>query len=142
MALIVPDEGEQLLLKYMLNKAAMPASVYLNLYKTAGAGLSESTVYSDFTTEGTWAGAGYAPIALVNASWTITSPGGIATATYGGASTFTFTGAGPGPYTVNGYFLSINDGGNKVLWAEAFPASFVLPSGGGTIVLTLKMELT
>ena len=131
MALIVPNEGEILLLQYMINMTAAEDQV-LRLY-TNDPTLGETTVRGDLTdsTE-----AGYSPITLTAAGWTTTQVSGITTGVYDEV-TFTYTTSA----SVYGYFVT-DMSQNDILWVERFSgAPFNLPTGGGTIAITTKITL-
>ena len=104
MALLVPDVGEVLLLKYALNHTAatdVKIKLFTNDYTPV-----EGSVVANFT-EAT--AAGYAAITLTGASWTIATDTGVTTATYA-QQTFTFTAAS----TNYGYYIT-NAAGSQVL---------------------------
>jgi len=128
MTLVVPDEGEQALLERMLNTSS--GNTVLRLYTNSLTPV-EGTVVGDFT-EAT--AAGYAAKTLAEGSWTVAVAGGISDATFA-QQTFTFTAA----ETVEGYFIT-DVGATEVLWAEKFAAPANVPSGGGTIKITPKIE--
>ena len=129
MALLMPDVGEVLLLSYSLNKVAA-TDVKLRLFTNDYTPV-EGSVVGNFTEA---VAAGYAAIALVGASWTISSAGGVTTAAYA-QQTFTLTAAS----TNYGYYITNNDG-SQVLWAERFTdAPHVIPSGGGTEKITVNI---
>ena len=129
MALLVPDVGEVLLLKYALNHTE-PTEVKLEIYTNDYTPV-EGSVVADFTEA---VAAGYAAIELAGASWTITTTTGVTTATYA-QQTFTFTAAS----TNYGYYITNNDG-SRVLWAERFSdAPHTIPSGGGTEKITVNL---
>jgi len=126
MALLVPDEGEVEILSRTLNKSAT-GDVVLRLY-TNDETPDEDSVIGDFTDA---AAAGYAPITLTGASWTIATVTNTTTASYA-QQTFTFTGA----ETVYGYFIT-NSADDTLIYAERFTsAPFEIPSDGGEIRIT------
>jgi hypothetical protein len=131
MTLTAPTVGETKLLEYLVNKTAT-TNLVLHLYKNNPT-ISDATVYADLTEANE---AGYAAITLTGASWTITSPGGLGTATYA-EQTFTFTTAA----SIYGYYMTSTTA-SQLLWLEKFSgAPFTLPSGGGTIGITPKVTL-
>jgi len=131
MALLAPDEGEILLLQYIVNLVD-PGDPVLHLY------INDATIDEDVTrvilTEASEAG--YAAITLVGTGWTTTQVGGVTTAVFS-EQTFTFTTGA----TVFGYYVTdiVND---EILWVERFSgAPFSLPTGGGSIAITTKVTL-
>ena len=132
MSLVVPNQGELIILQYMVNNT--PAGdLILHLYKNDQA-LAEDTVIGNLTesTED-----GYAEQTLAGGSWsTALVSTNTATASHV-EKTFTFTAAA----TVYGYYVTDNSKAT-LLWAERFSgAPFVLPTGGGTIAITPKVTL-
>ena len=134
MTLLAPDEGEILLLQYIVNMVD-PTDPVLHLYT------DDQTINDDANiatiTEATEAG--YVAITLQAAGWTTTQAGGITTAEYS-EQTFTFTTGA----VVYGYYVTGTDGStpDNLLWLERFSgAPFTLPSGGGTIAITTKITL-
>lgn len=128
MALLVPNEGEILLLQYCLNMTAATNPI-IHLYKN-NVSLAEGSALGSFTevTE-----AGYVPMTLGGTGWTV-NPGGGSTAAEFSAQTFSLTTGA----TVYGYYVT--DGtGATVLWAEVFSGGpYTLPTTGGTIVVSPK----
>lgn len=132
MALLVPDVGEQEMLNRILNKSTSIADVVLHLY-TNNKTPAEGDVVGDYT-EST--GTGYGSITLSNADWTVTTTTGTTTAEHTQV-TFTYTGAEPEIY---GYYVT--DGNSNLLWAERFSdGPYAIPSGGGSVKITPKIEL-
>ena len=130
MTLRAPDEGEVLLLQYIVNMVA-PDDPVLHLYT------NDPTIDDDVgianVTEATEAG--YGQITLAAAGWTTTQAGGVTTAEYS-EETFTFTTGA----VVYGYYVT--DDSDNLLWLERFSgAPFTLPDGGGTIAITTKITL-
>lgn len=132
MALLVPDVGERELLSRALNKS-IPDDCKLHLYinnKTP----AEGDVVADYTAS---TGSGYAPITLTGSNWTVTTAAGTTTASYPQV-TFTYTGAEPNIY---GYYVT-NATGTTLLWAERFSdGPYAIPSGGGSVKISPKIEL-
>ncbi len=128
MTLVVPDEGEAELLERMLNTTT--GATVLRLYTNSLTPV-EGSVVADFTDA---TAAGYSPITLAEGSWTVSTTTGVTDAEFA-QQTFTFTAL----ETVEGYFVT-NVGDTKVLWAEKFAAPANVPSGGGTIKITPKIE--
>jgi hypothetical protein len=132
MALVVPDVGEVELLSRMLNKST-PDDVVLHLY-TNNKTPAEGDVVGDYT-EST--GAGYGAITLTGTTWGVSTTAGTTTASYA-QQTFTYTGADPNIY---GYYVT-NTAGTTLLWAEIFSdGPYSIPSGGGSVKITPKIEL-
>jgi hypothetical protein len=132
MALTAPNQGENLLLQYIVNKL-QPDDVVLRLFVN-NVTIGESTVAADLTEASDPA---YDSIVLTGASWTITQVGGDTVATYS-SQTFNFDGEA----SVYGYYVTDQANGH-ILWGERFPASpFNLPSSGGTITITPKLSLS
>jgi len=132
MALVAPQEGELLLLAYMLNKTA-PGDPVLRLFTNNIGTIVDGSTIANFT-EATQAG--YASATLAGTDWTVGASVGVTSANFA-AQTFTFTTSA----TVYGYFITEQSGGD-VLWAEVFSAgAFNIPDGGGTIAITPKITL-
>jgi hypothetical protein len=127
-ALLVPDVGEDLALKALLNNTAGQDQT-LKLF-TNNITPSETDTAATYT-EAT--GGGYAAKSLTGANWTFT-PGAPSNATYNAAQTWTFTGPLTTNPTVFGYFV-IQTTSGKLLWAEA-KASFTPAVSGDNIVMT------
>ncbi len=131
MSIIVPDEGELLLIQYLVNKLT-PDDPILHLFSNNPT-VDEDIVIGDLT-ESTEAG--YAPITLTGSSWTATQLSGITTAAFA-EQTFTLTETA----TVYGYYIS-NNASDKLLWLQKFDGGpFVLPSIGGQIAFIPKITL-
>lgn len=132
MSLLMPDVGEVLFLEYALNKTE-PTEVKLHLYTNDYAPV-EGSVVGSFT-EST--GTGYAEKTLAGASWTVATNTGTTTGSYAQQS-FDYTGAEANVY---GYYVT-NNSNAQVLWAEKFTdGPYSIPSGGGSIKVTPKIEL-
>lgn len=131
MTLEVPHVGEVVLLEIMLNKVA-PSNVGLHLYVndwTPG----ETDVLSNYT-EATVAG--YIPIYLTGASWTVATTNGVTSASYP-TQTFTMTATA----SIYGYYVTTFDN-MSLLWAERFAgAPVTLAVGGGVITVTPTISL-
>lgn len=131
MALLVPDVGEVEMLSRIVNKKAtgdLKLHLYSNNYTPV-----EGSLLANFTECNA---AGYAAITLTGASWTVATTTGTTEATYA-QQTFTFTAA----QTVYGYYIT--DSGSTILvWAELFTgAPFNIPSGGGSVKVTPRIQL-
>jgi len=131
MPLVVPNSGERLLLSYLVNNA-VPSNLKLHLYVNDYIP-DEGSTLANFTE---CAAAGYAPITLTGANWTITTDtNGVTTASYPEV-TFTITSG----TTIYGYYVTDNTD-TQVVWAERFSdAPHQLPSGGGTERIVVKIR--
>lgn len=131
MALVVPNQGEQIALEAFVGKTA-GQNLVLRLYTndvTPGETNTEST-YTEAT------GNGYSAITLTAANWTVT-PGAPTEAAYA-EQTFTFTGALGNVYGY--YFTQVTSG--KLVWAERFTgAPFNIANNGDQIKITPKITL-
>jgi hypothetical protein len=127
MSIVVPHEGKDLLLEYMLNKTE-PTEVQLKIFKN-DITPDNDTVIGDFTETDV---AGYAAKELAGASWTATD--GVASFA---EQIFTYT----ADETHYGYYVT-NAGGTAVLWCELFDSAHVFPSGGGSEKITPTITLT
>jgi hypothetical protein len=123
MAGVVPDVGETLFARYIVGKTA-PGAPKLHLF-TNDVTPGEATVLGDLT-EAT--ANGTAAKTLTSANWTVAD----GAASYA-QQTFTITQAEP---TVYGYYITDN-AGTGLLAAERFAdAPYVIPAGGGSILIT------
>lgn len=126
MPLVVPDAGEVLALKYMLNHTA-PSNVRLKLYSNDKTP-AESDVIANYTET---VAAGYTDKVLTGSNWVVGTSLGVSTAAYAQQS-FTFTTAA----TLYGYYVT-NNGATDLLWTERFTgAPISIPSGGGVVNVT------
>lgn len=127
MSFNVPQAGKVQILSTMLNKA-VPEELTLKLFSnnvTPGA-TDIATTYTECS------GSGYASIPLAHASFTVTA-GSPTTFAYP-QQTYTLTGA----LTAYGYYLVGATSGILYL-SEVFTGGpYVIPSGGGTIKVTLN----
>lgn len=112
MTLVLPDQGESIALKALLNQTA-PQDLDLCLYKDNHGAVLETDTEANFTAADF---TGYAVIQLTAASWVIsgTAPTSAAYA----LQTFTSS-AGSQNQNVYGYYLKQRSSG-KLVWAEAF----------------------
>ena len=135
MAIVVPNEGELVLLARMLAETSISDTYSLKLYQSVTGSLGASTVVADFT-EATFTG--YAARSLTRANWNsspvIGTVSGKAEATYTAEQAWT---AGSSQ-TVNGYYVTTGDG-TKTLWAEAFSSAIALTSND---ILRIRPKLT
>lgn len=126
MALVVPNQGEQIVLEATVGKTA-GQNLNLRLY-------TSNTTPAETDTEATYteaSGNGYAAITLTAASWTFTSgaPSNVAYA----EQTFTFSGALGNVYGY--YFTQVTSG--KLVWSERFTsAPFNIANSGDQIKIT------
>lgn len=140
MALLAPNEGEVEILRRMV-MAHIPVAgdtLKLRLYKNNKTPAEGDTFLQYTQCNGT----GYAPIALVGTSWTITTQTGDSSSASYAQQTFTFT-AGTGD-TSYGYYITSHyaAGDTRILWAEKYTdGPYVIPSGGGTIKITPRIVL-
>lgn len=124
MALVVPDQGENIILEAIVNKTA-PQNLVLKLY-TNDVTPGESDDEGDYTEASSY---GYSPVTLTGASWGAASGGSIAYA----QQTFTFTGALGNVY---GYFI-VQAVSGKLVWAERFAgAPYNIVNNGDQIKVT------
>jgi hypothetical protein len=130
LALLVPDVGENDLLKAMFGQVA--ETFRLHLYKNNHVP-AEADVVGSYTECNA---AGYASIALVAANFVIATVAGVTTATYA-IQTFTFTAT----ESVYGYYVT-NNGGTILLWAEMTDnPPYNYGASGGTCSVTLSISL-
>lgn len=126
MALLVPNQGEQIVLEATVGKTA-GQNLVLVLY-------SSNTTPAETDTEATYtamSGFGYADITLTAASWTFAA-GNPSTLSYA-EQTFTFTGAAGNCYGY--YFRQVTSG--MLVWAERFTsAPFNIANNGDQIKIT------
>jgi len=131
MALVVPNQGEQLALDAFTGKTA-GQNLVLRLY-------SSNTTPAETDTEASYteaSGSGYSAITLTAANWT-TTPGAPTETAYA-EQTFTFTGALGNVYGY--YFTQVTSG--KLTWAERFTAApFAIANNGDQIKITPKLTL-
>jgi len=140
MSLIVTNESKVLMLEIMLNKAttdgSSPASngdrklklFVNNLVPTA------TTVIGDVTE---CSATGYSTKTLTGASWSVSTVDGVTSGSYS-EQTFDIEQAA----TIYGYYVTNYDG-TELLWIERFTeAPYALPSGGGSIGITLNFTLS
>lgn len=133
MTLLVPNQGEQLMLEAIANKTA-PQDLDLCLFKndyTPVEGTTEASVTAATFT-------GYAVIQLTAASWTVT-PGNPSSMAYA-QQTFTST-AGSQNEAIYGYYLKQRTSG-KLVWAERFTdGPYTIVNNGDAIKVTPTITL-
>jgi len=137
MALVVPDQGEIILLQY-LTGIVSAGSPTLHLFG-GNTTPSDSTTLSGLqNASNAVTSSGYAFSVLASNKWTTTqSVSGVTTALYSEV-TFTFN----TDATVYGYYVT-DSAVNNLLWVERFSgAPFQIPDGGGTITITPKVTLS
>lgn len=131
MTLVVPDQGESLMLQNDVNKVA-PQDLVLKLYEnniTPGESDTEATY-----TEATFPG--YAAKPLSGANWSVIE--GDPTEISYALQEFTATGPGNGVY---GYTVE-ESGSGKLKWSERFPsAPYTIVNNGDKIQVTPKKTL-
>ena len=131
MALLVPNQGEEIILSLLVNKTATytQQDLKLKLY-------SSNTTPGETDTEATYTEAtftGYSAVTLTGASWTITT-GALTSASYA-QQTFTST-AGSQSQNVYGYFL-VQVTSGKLVYAERFSdGPYVIVNNGDAIKVT------
>lgn len=133
MALLAPNVGQVLLLKYMLNHTT-PTNVELRLYTN-----NLTPAYGDAVASYTESSAaGYAAFTLTGTNWTVATTSSTTIANFA-QQTFSYSTS----ESVYGYFVTSASKG-QVLWAERFSGAvpFNIPSGGGTVSITPRVTLT
>lgn len=114
MTLLVPNDGEVVMLKAMFNHTS-PEDQLLKLFKN-DITPNKSHIASDFT-EADFAG--YSAVALTGSSWSVVA-GSPSTASYSEQS-FTSS-AGSQNQDIYGYYV-VQASSGKILFAERFPAA-------------------
>jgi len=134
MAIVAPNVGEVLLLKYMLNHTSA-TDVVLRLYTNDVDPSETDTIATYIGSEPT--DVAYTPATLPGASWTVATVSGVTTASY--ASQFFSFSSGASTY---GYFVTDNSG-TGLLWAERFDAApYNIATGGGVIRIDPETDLS
>lgn len=136
MSLLVPNDGEEYILKLAF-AGGTQEDFKLCLYTAvAGGAIDETKTTASFTEV---VGNGYAEQDLTRAACVVTNAGG--GSGEGKAAwpqaTFNFSG---GPVAVKGYFVKGAVSG-KLYFAEAFAADANIPAGGGAIKITPQILL-
>jgi len=128
MALVLPNQGEQIALEALLNKTA-PQDLKLKLFQN-------NVTPSETDTEATYTEAtftGYSAVTLTAANWTVTQ-GAPTQATYPQV-TFTST-AGGQNQSIYGYYL-VQATSGKLVWAERFSdGPYTIVNNGDSIKVT------
>ena len=128
MALLVPNQGEDLALQALVNKTA-PQNLTYRLYKNNKTP-AETDTEADYT-QSTFTG--YAAAALTGASWS-TTPGAPTSATYAQQS-FTSS-ADQAAELAYGYYV-IQATSGKLVWAERFTnGPYTIANNGDVIKIT------
>ena len=127
MSLLVPNESEVEFLTRMMRCEGSKLKLY-----------GSNTTWSETSTVGSCTECttgGYAQKSLTTA-WTVTTPGGGTSYATFAQQTYTFTSA----CTAYGYLVT-NSAASVLLFAEAFTdGPYIIPSGGGTILVTPNIE--
>ena len=136
MALLVPNEGEGLMLENIVNKTA-PQALIIQLYKNNYTPV-ETSAYADFTAADFTGYSDTGPVTLTGASWTVT-PGA---PTYAGYAQQTWTSsAGSQSQPVYGYYIYTTTS-TKCMWAELFTdGPYTIVNNGDAIKVTPYIEL-
>jgi hypothetical protein len=131
MSLLVPNQGEQLILEAAVGKVAgqnLVMRLFTNNYTPV-----EGSVESNFTEA---SGNGYGAITLTAASWSFAG-GDPSTLSYA-EQTFSFTGALGNVYGY--YFTQVTSG--KLIWAERFSnGPYNIQNNGDAIKITPQITL-
>lgn len=134
MSLVVPDAAEVVWLKNVLNHTA-PQNLVLKLYKN-NHNPAEGDTESDYT-EADFTG--YSALTLTGSSWSVSSSGGVTTASYA-QQTFTSS-ADQSTQSVYGYYL-VQASSGKIMWAEKFSdGPYPISFNGDDIKVTPKVTL-
>jgi hypothetical protein len=128
MTILVPNTGEVIALKYLVNKDGLTENLVYNFFAT-NITPAETDTAASYTPA---AGGGYAPITMTGSSWTVTG-GAPSSATYA-QQTYTFTGPLTTNTTIYGYYVTRVTSLDLVL-AETF-TSFTPAANGDNIKLT------
>ena len=135
MALVLPDQGEAILLSLLVNKTSVytQQDLKLRLYKsntTPGESDTEATyTEADFT--------GYSNISMTGSSWTVSTTSGVTTAEYP-QQTFTSSAASQNQ-SIYGYYVTQSTSG-KLVYAERFAdGPYVVNNDGDAIKITAKI---
>jgi hypothetical protein len=142
MALVVPNESNVTMLKYILNATKADGTAgdssgerLLRLFTNSDVNPNKSTSIDDLNEANQ---SGYAPITLSGASWLIGTTLGVNSAVYE-EQVFSFTQA----VSVYGYYVTTMEAIPKLLWVERFSTgAFTLPSSGGEIAITPRLNLS
>ena len=130
MAIMIPDVGEVLALKLIVNKTAQ-ADLRLHLFSNSVTPAESDTILT--YTEN--AESGYAAATLTGSSWSVSNGGGTTTGTYPQVD-FTFDEAA----TINGWFIT--DSSDTILMmSQAFNETVnILSTGTCSVILNVTLE--
>lgn len=135
MALVLPDQGEVIVLSLLVNKTSSISqeNLKLRLYKS-NTTPSESHTESDYTVADF---TGYADATLTGSSWTVASSGGVTTAEYPQV-TFTSS-ANSQNQSIYGYYV-VQASSGKLVYAERFSdGPYVINNDQDAIRVTPKI---
>lgn len=132
MTLVVPNQGEQILLDAATGKTAASA-LTLRLFSNNFTPVAAS-VEGDVNEV---AGGGYAAVALTAGNW-VTTPGSPTSSAYPQV-TFTFTGATNAPGTIYGYYITNASG--ALIYAERLSSVFTPAANGDSVKVTPTITL-
>lgn len=127
MTLVVPNQGEALLLNAATGKTAATQWT-LRLFSNNKTPANTDTE-ADYTEV---SGGGYAAIALTASNWS-TTPGSPTSSSYP-QQTFTFTGTIGGSGIAYGYYIT--NAAGALVFAERFSSSFTPTNNGDTVKVT------
>jgi hypothetical protein len=134
MALLVPNQGEAIVLSLLVNKTSTYTQQDLKLKL-----FSSNTTPAESDTEGSFTEAtftGYSAITLTGANWTVTE-GAPSSATYA-QQTFTST-AGSQNQSIYGYYL-VQATSGKLVYSERFSdGPYVIVNNGDAIKVTVSI---
>ena len=134
MALVVPNDSEAIMLRYITNNDA-PENLVIRLYSNNFTPI-ETSVVGNFTEV---TGGGYAQMSLIAGSWTIIT--GNPSQAEHTEITWTFTGATGDGGNVFGYYV-VRAVGGELMWAERFSnGPFVITVNGDEIKVVPRLTL-
>lgn len=144
MSLVVPNASEAFLLGKMLSQNSTSLTTFqLRLLQSNITPGADTTLSACLAAEASTT-LGYLPATLTASNWSVVqnaSSTGRARATYSSPTTFTITTAA----TLYGYFVT-DAAVTSLCWVENFvsgasPSPFVLSSSGGSVIITLTIDL-
>lgn len=134
MALVVPNDSEAIMLRYITNNDA-PENLVIRLYSNNFTPI-ETSVVGNFTEV---TGGGYTEMSLIPASWTIIT--GNPSQAEHTEITWTFTGATGAGGNVFGYYV-VRAVGGELMWAERFSnGPFEITVNGDEIKVVPRLTL-
>ena len=134
MSILVPDVGEALLLKYMLNHTT-PESPRMHLYDTKVTSPAEADTLGTYTAVEV-TDSGYTAATMPGTLWVVATVGGTTSGTHPRQHFSISTTA-----SIQGLFVT-NSSDSELLWAERFDAApFNIPGGGGVIAVDPAIEV-